>query len=364
MKLKPLYKMAKTGKIVVWEILAQGNKVMTTYGVLGGKQQSTTEEVQGKNLGRSNETSPEEQAKLLAQSKWNERLNNHRYSRTKPKDRQFEPMLAYDASKDLSKFLNLGDEVFIQPKLDGVRCIASCTESGVSLLSRKGKDFGSVCSTLVRELQTVMIPGEMWDGEIYLHGYDFQDIISAVKKSNDLTPSLQYHVFDIVSEEPFERRFVPTRSGNDNMFHDRDDLLIVPVSTKRLLYSQEAIEQAHLTWVEGGYEGLIIRKVDGKPYIYGRSSSLLKYKAFDEDEFEIIGFVEGKGRLMDHLGTLRFASPKGEFEAKPKRSMAELKKMWKDRVSLVGKRATVKFWGYTKKGLPRHGITKEVRDYE
>ena len=94
---------------------------------------------------------------------------------------------------------------FSQPKLDGIRCIA--TSEG--LFSREGKEFVAA-PHIQQALEDVFDkhPGVVFDGEFYNHDYhdDFNAIVSAVKRtkpsSEDLEVSaklVQYHVYDLPS---------------------------------------------------------------------------------------------------------------------------------------------------------------------
>src|SRR5690554_2496327 len=70
-----LYKKNSKGKIQTWDIgvLNFGDmaRIIIKYGQQGGKIQETSDDIkEGKNLGKSNETNPFEQACLEAESKW------------------------------------------------------------------------------------------------------------------------------------------------------------------------------------------------------------------------------------------------------------------------------------------------------
>jgi len=64
--IKSFRKKARTGKIRVWEIEVDGRFIHTRFGDEGGKMQEVTDEGESKNVGRSNEISPEEDARNKA----------------------------------------------------------------------------------------------------------------------------------------------------------------------------------------------------------------------------------------------------------------------------------------------------------
>ena len=89
------------------------------------------------------------------------------------------PMLAYKVDK---KPVDWSEKVFVQPKLDGVRCIF--TKDGA--FSRTGKQFKNVAH-LEYDLTDFFRknPNTVLDGELYNHAlkHDFEKIISLVRKT-------------------------------------------------------------------------------------------------------------------------------------------------------------------------------------
>ena len=75
MNFKILYKKTSTGAIEEWNISTDNNKIITRWGQMGGKIQEVTDVIsEGKNLGRSNETTNVGQAEAEAQAKWEKQL--------------------------------------------------------------------------------------------------------------------------------------------------------------------------------------------------------------------------------------------------------------------------------------------------
>ena len=78
------------------------------------------------------------------------------------------PMLAYPVS---SKPIDYSKPIFIQPKLDGVRCIIQCDDDGyVTAYSRTGKIWRNV-DHILEELYPFFdkSPNVILDGELYNH---------------------------------------------------------------------------------------------------------------------------------------------------------------------------------------------------
>ena len=127
-----LYKKAKTGKIQVYTSWTKGNELFSEYGELGGKIQESSIVCTGKNIGRANETSPEEQAILEGKAKCQLKKDKGYFETIEEAQTEvvFLPMLAKDGRKVKIKY-----PCDAQPKLDGVRCMA---KDG-NLMSRGGK---------------------------------------------------------------------------------------------------------------------------------------------------------------------------------------------------------------------------------
>ncbi len=290
-----LYKYTTTGKIQEWTICVEGNAFWTIEGIKDGKLTTSEPTVcDGKNIGRSNETTSEEQALREAQSKFQHKLDKGYNEVLTHEKKFFEPMLAqkYEKYADLC----FKKATFIQPKLDGLRCI---NESG-NMTSRNGKPYVSVPHLTQN---TALL-----DGELYSHEYksDFNKIVSLCKKTKptgeDLKESammIEFWAYDlpehqgVFSERYKELQRVVGDLGNSS-------IKVVPTYQ---VHSEEDVERYHTQFLEEGYEGSIIR-IDLGNYENKRSKQLLKKKNFFDGEFEIVNFEEGKGNRSGTAGNV------------------------------------------------------------
>ena len=138
--MQTLVKRRSDGGIQEWSIEVVDNAFRVTSGKQGGKQKvNEWTYCNGKNKGRSNETTDEEQAQAEAKAKWDKKLAGEYALSGDTVDSLgcVKPMLAKDWN-------DYGDKVefpvYAQPKLDGIRCIA--TKDG--LKTRTGKDIVAV----------------------------------------------------------------------------------------------------------------------------------------------------------------------------------------------------------------------------
>ena len=291
------------------------------------------------------------------------------------------PMLAYPAS---DKPIDYTKPVYIQPKLDGVRCLIQyeipfgsghIPNSGkVVAYSRTGKEWKNIQHILV-ELKPFFQtnPNVILDGELYNHDLrdDFETIISLVRKQKpddiDMLESrdlVQFHCYDIVDEAlPFVDR---TAWINKQFSHFagllRNIYCIKQVSTESVLDEKDS-KMFHEYCLEQGYEGSILRT--NNVYKCGRSWSLRKFKDFHDAEATIIDWVEGKGKRKGTIGKFMAIDADGnEFGMPVMDNFKKLQTMFKEMQSWVGKEATFTYFERTKAGSYRHPLFKAIRDYE
>jgi len=364
-KLPILYHRAKGGDLRQWSVWTDGADIVTEYGSVNGKLQRSRKTATAKNVGRANETSPAEQAEAEAKSLWQYKLDR-KYSTT-PEEAQEPlnlPMLAhsFDGTKR-SKFQFPADA---QPKLDGVRCIASRDANGeIDLTSRQGKfwDLPLIAKQLDKWLPENMI----LDGEIYIHGESCQRITSLAKSANPggksykpESEALEYHVYD-----------VPTVEGDDSLpwiercmvlgeVGDKHDQIIVPTIRIR---NEKDLWEAHGTFIADGYEGAILRADHGQ-YLWGyRSSELLKVKEFRDAEFRVLKARDGKGKMAGCVIWICHNDvTKDTFECTMKVTMAERQRMFNNKEDYIGRLLTVRFFDRTDGALPRFPVGIVFRD--
>lgn len=368
--LPTLYKRTATGSIQQWHITVEVGTITVTHGQVGGKLQTTTDTIKsGKNAGRKNATAPEEQALKEANSQWTKKLKNGyvqdllsaKFGKT---DSIIKggvlPMLAkvYEDHKNKIKF-----PVMVQPKLDGHRCIAVIKNGNVSLWTRTRKRITSVphiedqltyVAARVNHLRNAVL-----DGELYNHKFkkDFEAITSATRKkeATEESAQIQYHVYDLVSRQGFEDRY----SGlSDIVIHGGDRVHLVDSVQ---VDSESQINGAFNRFLEEGYEGAMVR-ILGILYENKRSSQLLKVKIFEDDEFEIIGVEEGRGKLQGHAGAFVLQDGKEFFRAKMSGNTKKLKEYWQEKDKYIGQMLTVQFQGRTGDGIPRFPVGIRIRE--
>jgi len=402
MILETLYKRSKTGKIVYYKVevteYANNFVIRKESGQLETQNPIVHEEevYQGKNIGKSNETTPQQQAESQAQSDWLAKKDTGYKSladlgighqnggvhhgvftihgvvqvpalsfeeilnKTLPKENtdsagNTKPMLA----TDWAKVKSIPYPVFVQPKLDGVRCLMICsvtdTTCNVRFLSRSGKDY----STVNHIIDNTTFPRGNYivDGELYSDELTFQEIIQAVKKQCNNSNKIKFNAYDLVNENEQNHRLVSLEFLISTL--NSPYITLVPTVTAN---NKEEVETFQSNYLNEGYEGAMIRFTNAMYEAGARSRSLLKVKTFDDTEFTFHGFNIGQ-REEDLIAVCKTEAG-DEFRAKLVGTVAEKEELRKKEMEYLGKQLTVKHFGWTDSvnPLPRFPVAKAFRE--
>lgn len=384
----PLYKRSNTGAILSWSIhvlweTEAGAAITTVHGQVDGAKQQTQKAItEGKNVGKANETSPLAQALAEAEA-----------AHTKQRKRGY--VASYDAAcaGELDVLITggflpmlapseiyphhakgLGWPRFVQPKLDGMRCLAMVKYGRCELWSRTRKPITSV-PHIARAIEAAFPTGEhITDGEIYHHDLkdDFEDLISAVrrKEPSEESARMQLWIYDFPSAQvTFLERY--------KALIDTIDLSKVfirpgfgdPSSPLRLVSTQVAGDEASVVAINeanlaAGFEGSMVRW--DEPYESGkRSKSLQKLKQWQECEALILAAVEGLGKDAGTVGSFLCRLPNGvEFNARLRATYKRRAELFKNPEQWTAKQLTILYQNLTAEGKPRFVRGKSIRDYD
>lgn len=387
---KTLYGLEKDGTIKVWSIETTASSYTVTHGQENGKMQiKNTIVTEGKQ-----KRTVSEQAISEAQGKIKKQIDKgYRETKEELKELPLLAMLAGDFHK-IGHRIDWANGVDLSDKLDGVRCVAKCPSIGViTLESRTGQPY--ILPHITRELMWYMNPGDVLDGEIYLHGYALQEITSAVKRTDtqaeidkclrkavkyrdedsaeateahdelenahiihELRPKLQFIAFDIPSDKPWHERM---EALMDFKVQRMDSTAgFVKVLKYSRVFSEEAMKSAHKDAVARGFEGVMLRTHGGLYESGKRSSDLQKYKTMLDAEFLILDVVsdkQGDGVYVcqNDLNELTFQVVMGSL---PDRTAA-----LKNKSTFVGKYMTIAFQSrYKGTLLPQFPVGKLIRE--
>ena len=295
-----LYAIAKNNKEKEWSISVKDNGdhsiITVLHGYSDGKKVSSDTTIkEGKNIGRANQTTHYTQAILEAKSKYNKKIEREGYfvkkeivSIESAVEKVYFPMLAQDYHKMKHKIVF---PCFVQPKLDGYRCIFNTTTKNIT--SRTGKaTFEIIKSSSIYNELLNLPPNLILDGELYIHNGDFEALGVLRKKPKKLTEKvlsdlykIEYHIYDIVD---------PVLT-----FKERNEILKKLLVNKKMLKytetyqvnSEEEIKEYHGKFITDNYEGTMVRNSGSLYKDNARSFDLLKYKDFQDAEFKIVDYT-------------------------------------------------------------------------
>jgi len=346
-----LYKQDARGQIRVWTIRALDDYCLEIeHGTYGGETQIKYEEIAENKSGRDLD------AQMLL--RFNSRLEKKRDSGYKDSLEEAKasrqnaielprPMLAvkYQSVKGRISFRG---GVYVQRKYDGNRCLIAKRDDQIIAYTRNGKQV----RTIQHVLDEIDIPnGTILDGELYVHGESLQKIRSLISRKQPDSAKLRFHAYDLVDKHaPFIDRF----NSVSSMLSGLDNVEVAPTYaiaeersalTKMMEFREEGYEGAILRWGSYGYE-------DGK-----RSKSLVKFKVWDDAEFQVLDIECSKDGwpvlIMEHYGKRFKAIAPGTHE--------DRNYVLKHKEQFIGKFVTIEFANLTADGVPFHPIAKSWR---
>lgn len=191
------------------------------------------------------------------------------------------PMLA----EAVAELAQIKFPALLTPKIDGVRCL----KVNGKAVTRKFLPFPN---EHIRSLIERHLPDGV-DGELIVPGNTFSNQASHLM-SEDGEPDFEYCLFDFVTvslEQPYKERALTLKQMGKSFKTPFRVQLVLP----QLASNLDEFLRYEETCLKAGYEGVIIRSVDG-PYKCGRATLnqgyMLKWKRFTDSEAQIIGFIE------------------------------------------------------------------------
>ena len=351
-----LYKTTKTGAIQQWSIEVSGPTFTCIYGQVGGKLQSQQTICKSVNIGKSNETTPEQQAQLESAALITKQIKSgYSYDKSAPVTVQLpQKVKAYQ-----DQLKNITFPCYSTPKLNGVNATYWLLPNGkLHLTSRGGETYPAIphlesyVLTLMNHLGTTAL-----NGELYIHGEHLQDIQSAVKKPNQLTPLLEFNIFEmpLMTCAYSAKNKIMWDTINDlcNWFEDNNNLVSFITGIK--CYNHNDIETHYNQCMQAKLEGTVIYNANAVYQFNTRSSNVFKYKKAQSAEFLIVSYELDKNGLPVFI----LESAGGEFKAKP----IGTKEYWSQQipVTYIGQYATCEYEVFSKSGIPLKAIFISTR---
>lgn len=374
------------GRIKSWKVTVESDGYTVEYGLLNSAnmQEKFTPTV-GKNIGKANETSAFDQAISEAKSKWNSHWDKgYRPSVIESDNAPKRPQGCQDFRKAGH---NMVFPCSAQRKLNGVRAYFTAQRTQqvmdeilweIKAWTRNLKEWK--IPPLIKEQLFLLIVEcpylpECFDGEFYRHGWHLQDIVSHAKRHHNEDKEQTYrktvdelvlHIFDLphptrsAGERMWQlsklKKWVEERQERFPNIYIEDDFIVKDREQMKVLHDEVTAE---------GYEGLVLRDPNGK-YTYGsKVRNMMKYKEFIDEEFKIVDTLvdkDGYGLFWCEIEVVKGITKR--FKVEPIGPKEDRLDIVENPQNYIGKMLTVKFFEYTKHGIPEFPKGLVVRDYE
>jgi len=293
------------------------------------------------------------------------------------------PMLA-ETAEDVT---SISYPVMVSPKLDGIRVL----KVGGNIVTRK---FKPLPNTFTRQWLERYVP-DGFDGELVLRNNDSFNACQSAFMSEDGEPDFVFMIFDYVSSDlnkGFRDRFEELRATMlDSVWQQIGTLQKLDIVPHYEVNSAEELMAKEAEFVGKGYEGLMLRRTEGK-YKCGRSTLkeelLLKVKRFEDSEAIVLDVLElmhnSNEKEVDELGMSKRskalagmipAGMLGKFKVRDIKSGVEFeigtglgltqemrKNIWKNKDKYLNKLVKYKFQPAGVKELPRFPVWLGFRD--
>ncbi len=227
-----------------------------------------------------------------------------------PVPRAVEPMQAHQTREPFS---NPG--WVYEPKLDGIRAVATLSEGSARLVTRRGNDVTPGYPGIATSLTRQPANSAVFDGEIVAFDDRGTPSFERLQQRMNLTNPVDirqaekdvpvvYFVFDLLYLDGIDLRGAP--------LEDRRRLLeqtLMPQGNVHLVDQMEMDGlEAYDAVVGLGLEGLVAKK-RGSTYTSGaRSQAWIKVKEHRTDEFIVFGFSDGQNARANTFGALAIAT--------------------------------------------------------
>jgi len=201
-------------------------------------------------------------------------------------------MLAEDGMKT-----DLGKEGYIaEPKLDDTRCISERDEDGIRIYGRKGLTYNEILPQIRKSLEKIRAYFRLDGGLVYIDKEGHMIFAGSQKRCQISNPKkveqyakaypLIYYVWDIMmlngenlEDLPYaKRRLILTHFIElQKALYGLDNIRLVPASTEH--------KKMYDFYTSKGFEGVVLKRINGKYTKAKRSFNWLKIKCRDHTPF-------------------------------------------------------------------------------
>lgn len=385
-KCKQMKKQNKSLSTLMWQIsieeINQKNNtyynIVTVHGLLDGKLIRYEKAIKS---GKASRTILQ-QATLEANRKWINKKEQDGYVENIDDCTLFiSPMLAtvYVEGKT-----HIDYPVYVQRKYDGIRCLIYIDENNNIIMESRNKQLFENMDNIRKEIlklyETLFTTNNniIFDGELYSDDLTFSQISGTVRLDKITTAGhdelsrinkIYFNIYDIIDLDNINMSYyerlnlllsitnnITTKTKQEQTLFNK----YIKITPTDIANNINDIIIKHDQYVSEGYEGLIIRTINGTYELNKRSKYLYKYVHKDSNEFIVVGFHDGTGH-EEGLVIWECKMNNGTiFSVKPEGTVEERAYMYKHALEYIGKKLTVEYRGI-EDGKPRFAIGKGFR---
>lgn len=272
--------------------------------------------------------------------------------------RQFKVMRAhkYDVAKSRTSYA-------VEPKYDGLRCVAIVESGVVLLLSRNGLPFTSSdhlkeqILELTKGLGDCVIDGELISG-------NFNESSSAVRRKEQQNENTNYHLFDVMGMDEWNnplRPYYQRRQDLESLFPRDTEFKNLKLVPSFRVETDEEVMNLYNRFLDTGYEGAIVKNVKGL-YRKGKHRDWLKLKEINDVDLLVKDVIQGEGKYYGMLGAVIVYFKGKRVSIGTGFSDEEREMFWADPNLIRGKVIEIHYHQATPDGSLRHPRFHCVRE--
>lgn len=187
--------------------------------------------------------------------------------------------------------------VRVEPKLDGLRCIAVKENHVVTFYTRNGTVLETL-PTIKAALEACTMNNVVFDGEAMGEDWNESASVLMAKKTKKDDSGIVYNIFDAMSlADWIEQKCSTLYSQRVDYVADAIDRLPAGAPIKQVPHimakSEDELKTFFAKCMDEGFEGVMLKTLD-TPYKFKRSSNILKLKPCVTYEGVIVGHYEGR----------------------------------------------------------------------
>lgn len=287
---------------------------------------------------------------------------------------QFEVMFA----KRLDKVKNVdwNQSWYVQPKIDGNRCICIIDMDNINFYTRTGKEITSL-ESVKESLQEIfgkcskcVLDGEIENGSLEETGI--------IRRKTEQAENAIYTIFGIYPLDEWNNKSFT--ENYETIYNELDDILniahkqhyniriipsfeIAPTSEDQF---HELVQTYTNKFIQQGYEGSVIKTLN---HTYNpstgtrRSNDWLKIKPSLDSDGIVIEIIQGDGEWKNRAGKFKVKWLDKTFEVAPgKFTKDQCEEIWINSDLYIGKKLEFQYQCLSIYGVPRHAFAVKFRN--